>query len=351
MADPVHLHINAIDTLMFRDGRPFNQNDAGASEAVSVFPPYPPTVVGAVRAALWKQLPKWDTDKLGTGTNWQKDKLGPLKFGPPTLLFDGEPVFPVPLHILEGKVSDSGKEKELTRLAPESKPEPKRESDLGKAQLPVPKNPALLGVKPIEDRWVNVAGMNKILNGGTPDEDDFIKRTDLWSSEPRVGIGITPDTRTTTDGQLYMATHTRMADNVSLYVQLHGWGGKFETALRPLAGEHRMAQMESKKTGPKLPDAPTNIGDKYCVILMSPMVLENMPKPGENIGNLPGKLVSACTGKPVSIGGWDSPNKQPVPLRQCYPAGSVFFMQGGAPPDAIGMATEWGFGQILIGKW
>lgn len=364
MSKQLHLVLNAIDTLMFRDGRPFNQNDAGASEAVSVFPPYPPTLVGAVRAALWQgpQKGKWDAELLGDGTNWQADenRLGPLEFGAPLLLKDKSPVFPVPLHIVEGKQKNGTTVRTL--LAPGTK----MESDLGQARFPVAKDKKLEGIKPIEDRWVTAKEMEKILAGGVPDEDDLIKRTDLWQTEPRVGVGIDVGvdakekrTRTTTDGNLYMATHVRMRDDVSLYLSVDGWQGTaFNKAMRPLAGEHRMAEIRAGDAV-SLPTKPKGLTDgKYCVVLLSPLVLDAMPETGEkNWQGLPGELVSACLGKPVVIGGWDSRCKQPIPLRQCIPAGSVFFMQGddSAALDHhgrhIGKSTEWGFGQILIGKW
>jgi CRISPR/Cas system CMR-associated protein Cmr3 (group 5 of RAMP superfamily) len=76
MTDSLYFQLSAIDTLMFRDGRPFNQGDTGASEAVSIFPPLPPTIIGAIRAALWKHKggPWPSNGSLGNGTNWQDDE-------------------------------------------------------------------------------------------------------------------------------------------------------------------------------------------------------------------------------------------------------------------------------------
>ena len=352
------LKLSAIDTLMFRDGRPFNQNDAGASEAASVFPPWPPTIVGAVRAKLWQDELKgsWHPDRLGSGTNWQKGStLGTLKFGAPLVMKNGSPVFPVPLHIVEGK--NARGEKAITSLRPGKS----IVSDLGEQRLPVPESKTLMGLKTIEDRWVNLSGMKKILDGEARKlkESDFIKRTDLWTTEPRVGVGIDPDTRTTSDGRLYMASHIRMADDTILAVEVTGGEEAIVDSLRPLAGEHRMASITMSRDAFSLPEGSNN-GFKsqsdqtcYCAIAISPVV----PDPDRNFaiaGLVADNIVSASLGKPVSIGGWDFEAKTPIALRQCIPAGSVWFMQGGdVPPNGskIGLAQEWGFGQILIGRW
>jgi CRISPR-associated protein Cmr3 len=44
--------IEPFDTTAFRDGRPFEQDDQGLAETVSVFPPPPPAIAGAVMVAL-----------------------------------------------------------------------------------------------------------------------------------------------------------------------------------------------------------------------------------------------------------------------------------------------------------
>ncbi|MCP4185407.1 MAG: hypothetical protein GY761_19210 [Hyphomicrobiales bacterium] len=366
----INLQISAIDTLMFRDGRPFNQADAGASEAVSVFPPYPPTVVGAIRAALWRQLGNWDKKILGNGTNWQATEsvLGDLCFGAPQLLCDGVPVFPVPLHIVEGNSGNGNSE--LTWLSPGIT----HKCDLGEVRLPEPVDANLAGIKTIEDRWLTAVGMQEVLDGRLPDRKlvkkdiyssvdgcHMVKRECLWQGESRVGIGINPDTRTTENAQLYMANHARMQDGVCLQVQMDGYKRDFRHTIQPLAGEHRMADITVSGIGSSQRPAISKTLDegRYLVICLSPLVIDRMPKSGGNIDGLPGKVTSACLGKPVVFGGWNSTEKPcgPIPLRQCIPAGSVWFMQGdeninaSAIPTRIGKATQWGFGQVLIGKW
>lgn len=370
---------SAIDTWMFRDGRPFNQADAGASRAVSVFPPHPPTLVGAVRAALWRASGTWNKDLLGDGTNWQDDndtgdslsfegqsqlgnntksqdqktRLGKLTFGPPLIMRDGKPLFPVPLHILGKK---EGKKTELTWLEPGVA----RESDLGAAiALPTLHEP-LEGAKPLSDRMVTLEGLTQIIDGKPPSADQFVKISDLWRDESRVGIGLDVNTRSVVKSELYMANHIRLNDGVSIGLEVHG-AEAIAPALVPMAGEHRMAQLEVKETkGWNLPARPEiNKSGRYCLIQLSSLVLDAMPKPGEQLCGFPGRVESACLGKPVPIGGWDSQNTCAIPLRLAIPAGSVWFMKLGeneAPPETKhlntghGVGDKWGFGHFIAAK-
>ena len=79
-----------------------------------------------------------------------------------------------------------------------------------------------------------------------------------------------------------------------------------------------------------------------------------------NGGALPGKVVSACAGRAVAVGGWNGLATRPLPLRPLIPAGSVFFLEAKADEaqaaaewhgGAIGQAVGWGFGRVLIGRW
>jgi len=352
----IHFEIDAVDTLMFRDGRPFNQNDAGASEATSVFPPPPPTLVGAIRAMFWQALggtkDDWNKTKLGDGTDWQHPgTLGPLRFGAVQLMLDKAPVFPVPLHLVEGE--DATGNKALTFLDPRGA----FDCDLGPGiQLPSARNTKLDGIKTISDRWLTLEGMQSILHGNVPTLDQLITRTKLWSTEPHVGIGIDPQSRITTDGRLYMASHVRMTHGATLHIEVKGWNDAVDFAqLRPVAGEHRMAFVSALSPGTELslPTLAVGTEGRFCVIALSPVVPTRTDDGQSRICGMSDRdIVSACLGKPVPIGGWSSKTTSPVPLRSCIPAGSVWFMKAGAAiPDAIGQAREWGFGQVLIGKW
>ena len=78
-----YLKLTPLDTLFFRDGRPFNAGETGQMEVGSVFPPSANTVVGCLRAAFAREL-GWDgrgswhdtiTEKLG---EWRRSKSAHL---------------------------------------------------------------------------------------------------------------------------------------------------------------------------------------------------------------------------------------------------------------------------------
>ena len=376
------LVLHPLDTLFFRDGRPYNQDDPGQAEAASVFPPHPPTVVGAVRAALARAMGwpgrTWDTAKLGDGVDWQAGDgaLGLLRFTGPYVLRNGEPLFPAPLSLVREKKHNGGESLEVLS------PGDLLACDLGEARLPAaPKNAE--GWKTLEGKWLTLAGMEQALAGNAPLQ--IIEPDAIYSAEPRVGVQRDASTRTTkrfeaqggepARGALYAAAHVRPAQDVALAVEVDGLpdvsvAGK----LAPLGGEGRSAWIEKRDQTVRLPKAPElkpgNDGVlRYTVTLVTPADLgepgEEWPRPGDRLigsagGPLPGRIVSACTSRPVAIGGWDTGARGPLPLRPLVPAGGVFFLEAKGDEaqalaswrgGAVGRAAGWGFGRALIGRW
>jgi CRISPR-associated protein Cmr3 len=143
--------------------------------------------------------------------------------------------------------------------------------------------------------------------------------------------------------------------------------------LVPLGGEGRgvwiKAGEEISLPGPAaLAPGPDGVL-RYTVVLLTPACFGDAPgdwpQPGGTIRDgsgeaLPGRVVSACVGKPMPVGGWDSEARAPLPLRPLAPAGSVWFLEAGDGDVAaihdrhakgIGRATAWGFGLAAIGRW
>lgn len=362
------------DTLFLRDGRPFEQGDQEQAATAGIFPPYPPTIVGAMRAALarakgWPGT-TWPTD-LGSGVDWSQSggPLGPLRFTGPFVLCDDAPLFPAPLCLL---VKRSGETfSAVARLAP-GKP---IDCDLGRGIALPEKVADIEGGKAPEDVWIDGDGLTTLLNWGDPKLESLVPQDALWKAEARVGIAREESTRTTKEGALYAAAHVRLNEGVAIAVSVEGADlGGIAGKLAPLGGEGRSVWI-AKREGPiKFPEAPTLRAEtdgalRYTVVLLTPAFFggaeEDWPRPDGTIRDgagsaLPGRVVSACVGKPVPVGGWDGVNHTPLPLRPLAPAGSVWFMEAGADDaDAvhrrhgtgIGRATGWGFGFAMIGRW
>lgn len=356
-----YYRLEALDTLFFGDGSPFNAGETGQMEVKGTFPPSPATVVGTLRAAFARQL-GW------TGGNWNESiraklgsyhDLGPLRFTGPYVVKDGQLLFPAPLHLLR-----SGEH--LTWL----KPGPALHTDLGEARLPEIEKKCdelgeeIKGFKPLKNAYLTREGMERVLREELPEIGSIVNTSGLWKSEPRVGIQRDPTSRTTKEDALYQATHVRLKPGVALMAGVEGYDGE-APVLATLGGESRMVGLETCDSL-SFPEAPAleleNGSLHYTVTLITPVQLrENgWREPGGSLEGLPGEIVSACVGKPVMIGGWDSVNKRPLDLEPHLPAGSTWFMEASAEETGqvrdmhtkhIGEKSEWGYGQILIGGW
>lgn len=365
------------DTLFLRDGRPFNQGDQEQAATSGIFPPYPPTVVGAMRAALGRARGwaggAWSAKlkaTLGDGVDWAAGDgaLGPLRFVGPIVMKGAAPRFPVPLCLLVKRSGDTAAA--VARLAPG----PELDCDLGRVSLPQPVTD-IEGAKAPEDDWIDADGLKAVLDGGAPAPASLVAQDELWQTEARAGIARDAATRTMGDDALYAAAHVRLKDGIAFAVSVDGADlAGLAGSMIPLGGEGRSVWIERCDAGLALPEPPAlAAGDdgmlRYTIVLLTPAYFGDdegdWPQPEGRICDgegtpLPGRIVSACVGKPVRIGGWDSVNRTPLPLRPLAPAGSVWFMEAAADDAGavlqrhgrgIGRSTAWGFGLALVGCW
>jgi CRISPR-associated protein Cmr3 len=368
--------LRPTDTLFFRDGQPFNQEDEGMAAVHSLFPPSPSVLVGAFRAAVarshgWQEGRErsWTEAKNGTELKdllGDGQNLGQLAFGPPVLLREAEDgwqrLYPAPQHLVEGRDEEGCKQLAFLR------PDEQRSlmSDQGAAvAYPAPTNKKLSGLKPLAGRWLTPAGMTAVLAGRRPGADDILEEEALLGREFRVGLGRDPASRTAREGQLYAATHIRPIDGgrgrkaVALGLEVEGLpDDKLPKGLHPVGRFQRTVSIEPGGWQGAAAPSPST---EYLVVLTAPLRLpacDGWRKPGVAPFGLPGELVGACLDRPVMIGGWDGVGSRPLAMRAHLPAGSVLFLSAGRgeiaaapPPSVLGEDTKWGFGQCLIGAW
>ena len=388
------VRFDPLDSLFFRDGSPYQQGETNQSGTASMFPPSPPTLVGAIRAACaralgWKSG-NWCENKeiceqLGNG-----EKLGKLHFRGPFLVHRKSPsnedkgkeektelLFPTPANLM-GKIEK-----------PDDKPKNKNDKptvhspallfpsstalhcDLGEnIRLPIAAN-AAEDAKLLHEKgwWITAEGLEQVLKGNRPEEKHLVHQSQLWSKEPRIGIARCDDSRTTKEGAMYSPSHIRLKKSVSIAMEVEGLSQKCKEALpgnpQPVGGESRACWLrlcEHSLPFPKLPEWNTDEETlHYTVTALTPIAVPNPPKPEEgNYAELPGRIISACLPRPVILGGWDSLKCRPLPLKPYLAPGSVLFLEAKTQEienvkklhnHAIGDHTKWGFGLIAIGLW
>lgn len=350
-----------IDTWCFGDGVPFAGGSATQDSWGGVFPPHPPTVIGALRVALarangWDGRGRWGggiAAILGDGPV----PGGALGLRGPFLLRGEEPLFPMPHHVL-GSKADRGTWEPVGLSAPG----PLAASDLGERRLPrLPDSD--LPVTPATGSWLTPDGLVRVLGGGLPEAEEVIREEDLWLVEERIGIARDSETRTAQEGALFGVRHVRLADGVGVGIAFEdlpeGWELPRDT-LVPLGGEGRLARLDPWQ--PQLPHiAPSRQTSGHMIaILLTParldrsVLLGDAPVPGLHDA----EVISAVIDGVTRFGGWDSGVRRPLPLRSYVPAGSVLFLavaQHGLVDEpslvTLGNETHYGFGLAATGAW
>ena len=367
------VRLEPLDTWFFRDGTPFTAESAPQEDVRSLFPPHPPTVAGALRAALalsrgWSGRGRWSQEisgVLGDGP----ESLGVLSLDGPFVLRNEEPLFRAPRHLLGVDEPDGWRPAAFLR------PGAPVECDIG-ADIRLPETSAARSGddwsrrKAGDNQWITPAGMNAVLRGELPAPEDIVSSRTLWSDEARIGLERNPDTRTAEEGLLYSTRHVRLARGVSLGVRIGGlppdWRLPFGRTLS-FGGESRTAACRQWNAGLSL-DAPlptTTNGGRVTVIALTPLDLaDDVCLGNEPLKELGGaRVVCACLDRPLRIGGWDSLARRPLPLRSVLPPGSVLFCEGAAPERLrevittggglarVGARQLLGFGLAALGAW
>ena len=366
----VGIQLQPLDTWFFRDATPFTARSAPQEQVDSLFPPYPPTVIGALRAELarlngWNGTGSWPSELcevLGSGP----DDLGKLSFGGPFLLRDEQPLLRAPRHLLGAAGSNEWRPAALLR------PGSPVACDLGDA-VRLPELPdAASGIeklKPGDEAWLTTVGMNAVLGGERPAPSEVVPNDALWAKEPRIGLQRERHTRTAEEGMLYSTRHVRPQRGVALGIHVAGvppdWVQPFDRVV-PLGGESRLAAC--REWAPNLhlraPVEQIRSARQMVLIAMSPLDLDQAPHPGAPVVGLDGvRIVCACLERPHRVGGWDSLARRPLPLRSVLPPGSALFCEitdeerfsAAATADGglarIGSRQERGFGLVALGVW
>jgi CRISPR-associated protein Cmr3 len=333
----MRFQLSPIDTWFFRDGTPFDKDGASQAGVVGVFPPYPPTVAGAIRAALarrngWDGRSVWRGDLAAVLGDGPSD-LGRLRITGPFVLRGGTPVFPLPRHVVGGRREGAWEPVALLR------PGPAVACDLG-PHTRLPEVPGDAGTRAAttalntletgSDQWVTLAGLDQILRGDLPAGGELILSRELWVGEGRVGIERGAATRTVIDSALYSTRHVRLSAGVSLGVEVDGVPSSWASVdgLISLGGESRLAACEVWPAGRAMAfDGPAPGMRSAILVALTPVLLDAAARPATDFVVPGARIVSACLDRPLRIGGWDGRTRTAERLRNAAAPGSVWFCE------------------------
>jgi len=318
------IEINPLDTLFFKDGKPFSMDEE--TWADGIFPPPPSVFYGALRTAYMAQYNQ-DITTINTDT----DPTRELKISGISYFMGEQQVYPLPLDVVKKK----GDIEYKVFLLKKNKNTYISSLDTGKANklryLLIP--PFEEEVKNMEGGFISKTSLENYLNG---DENEFdaYPLEDYLLTEPKVGIGRDSKTHTASESRLYRVGMLRLK-NFQFIVGFENLQIE-ESGFLKLGGEGKAVTYQSshRATNPEQYQPANNL---FKIYLATPALLENGWLPGwldpvTLEGQYPGtgiqvKLIAAATGKPLFIGGFDMKEKKPKKMLKAVPPGSVFYFE------------------------
>lgn len=343
------LFIQPQDVLYLRGNHLFG--DAGAHSAAQM-PPWPSMMAGALRSSLIADTPV-DFQSFGKGAELPAayhSCLGTVRvpgdfrlnrFGLGIKEKSGiKPVMPCPddIFIAQGERTDTAPQNVV-----QSQPKNIK-------QLEHVNSSALLNAQSVlrlkarkkasSDWWLNSDGIEAYLNGhALKSEQHFIRRSELWKTENRLGIAMDYDKGSTKEGAIYTSEVVSLSDNVGFYAEVEGDHGLLakERLLR-LGGDGRSAHGTPCDVALSAPDWGA-MGDdaRFKLVLASPAIFTQgwLPDGITTEGNdhilsiqgLRARLVASTVNRAGTISGWDLAKGRPKPARLTAAVGSVYWFE------------------------
>lgn len=351
----VSVELEPLDTLFFRDGRPFEPGMPAQGGL-----PVPQTIAGALRTwllrregadfgALAAAIKKGDSFVEATarqGANMEA--LGRLEFRGPWFVKNGERLVPIPTTIEIDKDDDNA----IYRLDP---------LEHG---LPGWK-PRTNGLLPLWRRsrasaksasgYLSPGGLQHFLEGVVPKRGEIIRDEELFVYEPRTGIGLNAQTGTVREGMIYSVRMLRLQSGVTLSVDIVGNSEDMaicpdDEDILPIGGEARRAVVRRSTSLCKWPSVTPEQDGKRLILFTTPALFNGWKPPGLS-------PVAAAVPSNVPVSGWDLARGGPKPNRFAVPAGSVYFLNetsnlsNGDQSLCIGEDAALGWGAYVGGIW
>jgi CRISPR-associated protein Cmr3 len=322
--------IEPLDVLYLRGNKLF---DGAGAHGAALMPPWPSLAAGALRsrmladggvdmAAFARGVPLADPRLAEVvGTPNQPGSFRIAGFTLARRVGDAiEPCFPLPADVVvtDNELNDA------SYLQPTAVAGTLR-SSAAFAKLPILR--AAKPAKPIGGLWLNGAGWKAYLNGERLTAAHLLRSSDLWQTDPRLGIALESGRGTVQTGMLYTAETVALRresrdaatgkeyHDVGLFVGVDGADGLMpQEGLLRFGGDGRGAAVVPCSVPPPKPDWPRiNHEKRFRLILATPGLFEHGWRlPGLDANGIwrgpdgcVAKLVAASVNRADVISGWD----------------------------------------------
>lgn len=356
MPDTTTLQLEALDTLFFKDGKPFSLGEE--TWADGIFPPPPSVVYGALRTALM-------SGELGeqnlTDLIEQTENLQLAHFSVKLQNGGQDEYYPIPLDVVEQK--DKDYESGEYEVFPLEVKEVSTVSNSGHQVLPFYDADDDETVEPVAGGLISRSNLVRYLKGNT--KPFKCRKWDNYKvPEPKIGIKRNRATLSTGDdgGELYRVGLQR-TKGVQFQLGFSLPVLSLQTQMIRLGAEGKVAKAR-QPDDPFDWNGPRNLTTRYLkVYLTTPGIFQN-DGPELSKWGIKAELKGMAVGKPFSLGGFDMNKGCPKPMLKVVPAGSVFYyeapasvdlaqLQGKAVADTINGIdyAQQGFGIAYFGTW
>lgn len=328
------IRIEPLDTLFFRDAKPFNMGEE--TWADGIFPPAPSVYYGALRSIHFSNRME---DFKKQEINTEKDATTRIRIRHISLEVGKVQYMPLPMDCASKK-RNKGDKLEVYLMKPEKK------EGISSCQTPQ----ILTYADKIEypsSTLMSFREFNKYLNAVSEDKKHrkfaALSLQRYLLSEPKVGIKRSNHTHSSDEGMLYRVDMRRLR-KIALVIDFEvvaEENNKKPVIIHPegfmkLGGEGKICQYSMAEGGLSIA-TPGLSGKEFKIYLSTPACFKNgwLPSwidPGTLKGKVPDtgcevELITAAIGKPVKIGGFDMKYKCPKPMRNLVPAGSVYYFR------------------------
>jgi len=304
------IKMEAIDTLFFRDGKPFGGSDDNWADSLNF--PSLSVIYGAVRSAYFSQnnldfsLANTDEDITKSlrinGVYFYSEKENDLMF-----------IVPQDLYVCDQKLKFFNLKKNITTSSSLDFIFETTEDDIEKKDV-------FLFYSTFQD-YIEVY----------ENEFDYEEIEKFLKTESKIGIGLNKSIKNVEEGKIYRIGAKRYK-KLSLIVDFEGIELEKKGLLR-LGGEGKAVYYEEFNEL-DIPKIDKISGDVFKMYLLTPAIFKNGWYPdflGDNFeGEVNGvriKLIAASLGKNEYIGGWDIRKNSPKPMYKAVPVGSVYYFK------------------------